>query len=134
MRIGILCWPTSGGSGVVASELGAALATRGHDVHVLSYKLPFRMRPRPAGLTFHEVRIPEYPLFEYPSYGMAAACALADVARSERLDVFHAHYAVPHAVSAHLAREILRDEMAPRTVTTLHGTDILLVRQEGSFS
>ncbi len=133
MKIGILCWPTSGGSGVVASELGAALAARGHDVHLLSYRRPFRMRPRPERFTYHEIGIPEYPLLEYPSYGMAAACALADVVREHNLDVLHAHYAVPHAVSAYLARRILEGEAAPRTVTTLHGTDIMLVRQDGAY-
>lgn len=133
MRIGILCWPTSGGSGVVASELGAALAARGHDVHVYSYRVPFRLRPHPERLAFHEIRVPDYPLFEYPSYGMAAACAMADAVREHKLDVIHAHYAVPHAVSAHLARQILAGEARPRTVATLHGTDIMLVREEGAY-
>ncbi|MBI2933183.1 MAG: N-acetyl-alpha-D-glucosaminyl L-malate synthase BshA [Planctomycetes bacterium] len=133
MNIGILCWPTSGGSGVVASELGAALATRGHRVHVFSYRQPFRMQPRSERFTFHPIRIPEYPLLEYPSYGMAAACALAEAARSFALDVIHAHYAYPHAVSAYLACRML-GARAPRTVTTLHGTDIALVGQDASFA
>lgn len=128
MRIGLLCYPTSGGSGVVAAELGMSLAARGHDVHLFSYRPPFRARPHPGGFTWHEIRIPQYPLFEYPSYGMAAACRVAEVP----LDLLHAHYAYPHAVSAHLAREMSGGGL--RTVTTLHGTDILLAAQDASFA
>jgi N-acetyl-alpha-D-glucosaminyl L-malate synthase BshA len=135
VNIGILCYPTSGGSGVLASELGAALASRGHDVHVLSYRRPFRMQPLPERFHYHEITVPQYPLFEYPSYGMAAACRVADVARDAELDVVHAHYAFPHGVSAHLAREIVAgDPRSFRIVTTLHGTDVLLVEQDAGLN
>ncbi len=128
MRIGILCYPTSGGSGVVAAELGMALSDRGHEVHLFSYRPPFRLRPRGERFRWHEISIPSYPLFEYPSYGMAAACKVAEV----ELDLLHAHYAYPHSVSAHLAKEMSGGSL--RTVTTLHGTDILLVGQDASFA
>ena len=133
MKLGILCYPSSGGSGVLASELGAALASRGHDVHVFSYRLPFRMQPTPERLRFHEIKVPSYPLFEFPSYGMAAACAMAQATREHGLDVIHAHYAFPHGVSAHLAKDILSTDEPPRSVksvVTLHGTDVLLVEQD----
>lgn len=128
MRIGLLCYPTSGGSGVVAAELGMALADRGHEIHLFSYKPPFRMRPSSERFRWHEISIPQYPLFEYPSYGMAAACKVAEV----ELDLLHVHYAYPHAVSAFLAKEMSGRKL--RTVTTLHGTDILLVGQDASFA
>jgi N-acetyl-alpha-D-glucosaminyl L-malate synthase BshA len=125
MRVGLLCWPSAGGSGVLASELGCALAERGHDVHLFSYRRPFRLRGRVA---WHQITLPEYPLFEYPSYGMAAAARIAGV----RLDVLHAHYAYPHALSAHLAREMSARPF--RTVTTLHGTDLHLLGTDESFA
>ena len=128
MRIGLLCYPTSGGSGVVAAELGMALSARGHEVHLFSYKPPFRLRPSNDRFRWHEISIPQYPLFEYPSYGMAAACKVAEV----ELDLLHVHYAYPHAVSAFLAKEMSGGKL--RTVTTLHGTDILLVSQDASFA
>lgn len=128
MRIGLLCYPTSGGSGVVAAELGMALADRGHEVHLFSYRRPFRLRPASERFRWHEIAIPRYPLFEYPSYGMAAACKVAEV----ELDLLHVHYAYPHAVSAFLAKEMSGRKL--RTVTTLHGTDILLVGQDASFA
>ncbi len=128
MRIGILCYPTAGGSGVVASELGMALAGRGHEVHLFSYARPFRWRPHSRRFHWHEITIPKYPLFEYPSYGMAAACKIAEVP----LDVLHAHYAYPHAVSACLAREMAERKF--RTVVTLHGTEIVLAGQDPSFA
>jgi N-acetyl-alpha-D-glucosaminyl L-malate synthase BshA len=128
MKIGILCYPTSGGSGVIASELGMALAARGHDVHLFSYRSPFRLRPHSDRFQWHEISIPQYPLFEYPSYGMAAACKVAEI----DLDVLHCHYAYPHAVSAFLAKEMSGQKL--KTVTTLHGTDILLVGQDASFT
>jgi N-acetyl-alpha-D-glucosaminyl L-malate synthase BshA len=128
MKIGILCYPTSGGSGVVAAELGMALAARGHEVHFFSYRPPFRLRPEGDRFRWHEITIPRYPLFEYPSYGMAAACKVAEVP----LDVLHVHYAYPHAVSAFLAKEMSGRTL--RTVTTLHGTDILLAGQDASFA
>lgn len=128
MKLGILCYPTSGGSGVVAAELGMALSARGHEVHLFSYRPPFRLRPHSERFRWHEISIPGYPLFEYPSYGMAAACKVAEV----ELDLLHAHYAYPHAVSAHLAKEMSGGRL--RTVTTLHGTDLLLVGQDASFA
>ena len=128
MRIGLLAYPTSGGSGVIAAELGMALAARGHEIHLFSYKTPFRLRPTGERFRWHEISIPQYPLFEYPSYGMAAACKVAEV----ELDLLHVHYAYPHAVSAFLAKEMSGRRL--RTVTTLHGTDILLVGQDASFA
>jgi N-acetyl-alpha-D-glucosaminyl L-malate synthase BshA len=128
MRLGILCYPTSGGSGVIAAELGMALAERGHEVHLFSYRPPFRLRPQSERFRWHEISIPSYPLFEYPSYGMAAACKVAEV----ELDVLHCHYAYPHAVSAFLAREMTGGRL--RTVTTLHGTELLLVGEDASFA
>jgi N-acetyl-alpha-D-glucosaminyl L-malate synthase BshA len=128
MKIGLLCYPTSGGSGVIAAELGMALAERGHEIHLFSYRPPFRLRPVSERFQHHEITIPQYPLFEYPSYGMAAACKVAEV----DLDLLHCHYAYPHAVSAFLAKEMSGRKL--RTVTTLHGTDIMLVGQDASFA
>ena len=128
MKLGLLCYPTSGGSGVIAAELGMALADRGHEVHLFSYRPPFRLRPQSERFRWHEIVIPQYPLFEYPSYGMAAACKIAEV----ELDLLHVHYAYPHAVSAFLAREMTGGRL--RTVTTLHGTELLLVGQDASFA
>ena len=128
MRIGILCYPTSGGSGVIASELGMALATRGHDIHLFSYARPFRLRPQSERFQWHEISVPLYPLFEYPSYGMAAACKVVEA----DLELLHVHYAYPHSVSAYLAKEMSGNGL--RTVTTLHGTDIQLVGQDASFA
>ncbi len=128
MKLGLLCYPTSGGSGVIAAELGMALADRGHEVHLFSYRRPFRLRPQGERFRWHEIKIPQYPLFEYPSYGMAAACKVAEV----ELDLLHVHYAYPHAVSAFLAREMTGGRL--RTVTTLHGTELLLIGQDASFA
>jgi L-malate glycosyltransferase len=128
MKIGLLCYPTSGGSGVVAAELGMALAERGHEIHLFSYRPPFRLRPVSERFHCHEITIPQYPLFEYPSYGMAAACKIAEV----DLELLHCHYAYPHAVSAFLAKEMSGQKL--KTVTTLHGTDIMLVGQDASFA
>jgi N-acetyl-alpha-D-glucosaminyl L-malate synthase BshA len=128
MRIGVLCYPTSGGSGVIAAELGMELAARGHEVHLFSYRPPFRLRPHSERFAWHEIAIPRYPLFEYPSYGMAAACKVAEV----DLELLHVHYAYPHALSAFLAKEMSGRKL--RTVTTLHGTDLMLVGQDASFA
>jgi len=128
MKIGLLCYPTSGGSGVIAAELGMALAERGHEIHLFSYRPPFRLRPISERFHLHEITIPQYPLFEYPSYGMAAACKVAEV----EVDLLHCHYAYPHAVSAFLAKEMSGQKL--KTVTTLHGTDIMLVGQDASFA
>lgn len=133
MKLGILCYPTSGGSGVVATELGSALAGRGHEVHVVSYRKPFRIGPASERFHFHKVEIPVYPLFEYPSYGLAAASLMAKVVNEHGLDILHVHYAYPHAVSAYLARRMARRRNL-KIVTTLHGTDIMLVREDESFS
>ena len=133
MKIGVLCYPTSGGSGVVATELGAALAARGHEVHVVSYRKPFRFGPVSDRFHFHKVEIPVYPLFEFPSYGLAAAAHLARVVDEHGLDILHVHYAYPHAVSAYLARRMSRRPQL-KIVTTLHGTDIMLVREDESFA
>ena len=130
LRIGIICYPTFGGSGAVAVDLAAALANRGHEVHVISYASPFRMESS-GRLLFHEVAVPEYPLFKYPPYAMALASKLAEVATNHRLQILHAHYAIPHSMAAHLAREITGN--GTRVVTTLHGTDITLVGSDPSY-
>ena len=132
MHIAIVCYPSHGGSGVIASELALGLADRGHLVHIVSYAVPFRLREFHPRVRLHEVEVATYPLFKYPPYTLGLATKLAEVATEERLDVIHAHYAVPHAVSAFLAREIL-GEGAPKIVTTLHGTDITLVGADESF-
>lgn len=133
MRIGIVCYPTYGGSGAVATELGLALAERGHEIHLISYAQPFRLRGFHERVTFHEVRIGAYPLFEHPPYSLALAVALEEIAVRERLDVIHAHYAIPHAACAWLAREIMAEKHNVGIVTTLHGTDITLVGQDPSY-
>ncbi len=134
MRIGIACYPTYGGSGVVASELGLELAKRGHEVHVISYALPFRLEGYTERVFYHELEISSYPLFKYPPVTLTAACKMIEIAEAYRLDILHAHYAVPWAVCAHLAREVVQ-ESDPRLkiVTTLHGTDITLVGSEPAF-
>ncbi len=133
MVIAIVCYPTHGGSGVVASELAMGLAEAGHEVHVVSYAAPFRLRRFHPGLRFHEVEIASYPLFRFPPYTLGLATKLAEVAdECGGLDVIHAHYAVPNAVSAFLAREIIGDGRT-RLITTLHGTDITLVGADRSF-
>jgi N-acetyl-alpha-D-glucosaminyl L-malate synthase BshA len=132
VRIGIVCYPTYGGSGAVATELGLALAGRGHDVHFISYALPFRLRFNER-VTFHEVKIGSYPLFEHPPYSLALAVMLHEVAVRERLDVIHAHYAIPHATAGWMAKQLLADERNLPIVTTLHGTDITLVGQDPSY-
>ncbi len=133
MRIAIVCYPTHGGSGAVASELAIGLAAGGHEVHVVSYAVPFRLRRFHPGISLHEVEIASYPLFRYPPYTLGLATKLAEVAAEiGGLDIIHAHYAVPNAVSAFLAREIIGGETT-RLITTLHGTDITLVGADRSF-
>ena len=132
LSIGISCYPTFGGSGIVATELGAALARRGHRVHVVSYELPVRLDHAADNLFFHEVEVRDYPVFHQSPYVLALASRLVEVARWERLDLLHVHYAVPHATSAFLAAQVLGPE-APKVVTTLHGTDITLVGSDPSF-
>jgi L-malate glycosyltransferase len=132
MKIGISCYPTYGGSGVVASELAMALAEGGDEVHVISYAMPSRLVIRSPRLYFHEVVVPRYPLFEYPPYSLALATKMVEVARHSDLDLLHVHYAVPNAISAVLARQIVAPRPLP-VVTTLHGTDITLVGSDPSF-
>ncbi len=128
MRIGITCYPTYGGSGVVATELGIELAAMGHEIHFISYSQPFRLTGRDSGIFYHEVPVANYPLFEFPPYDLALASRMAEVAEFCSLDLLHVHYAIPHSVSALLARQMLaaRGRKLP-FVTTLHGTDITLV-------
>ena len=134
MRIGIACYPTYGGPGVVASELGIELAKRGHEIHIISFALPFRLKEYFERVYYHEVEVSHYPLFKYPPVTLSAACKMIDIADSQRLDILHVHYAVPWAVSAHLAREVLEQNgHRLKIVTTLHGTDITLVGSEPSF-
>jgi N-acetyl-alpha-D-glucosaminyl L-malate synthase BshA len=133
MKIGISCYPTYGGSGIVATELGKNLAQRGHEIHFIAYALPYRLNEYYDNIFFHEVKVPEYPLFEYPPYALALATKLADIAIHEKLDLIHVHYAIPHAISAYLAREMIRDQHRLKIITTLHGTDITLVGADPSF-
>jgi L-malate glycosyltransferase len=134
MRIGITCYPTYGGSGVVATELGIELAALGHEVHFISYSQPFRLNGRDGGIFYHEVPVSSYPLFEFPPYDLALASRMAEVAEFCNLDLLHVHYAIPHSVSALLARQMLakRGRRLP-FVTTLHGTDITLVGLDRSY-
>ena len=132
MKIGITCYPTVGGSGAVAAELGKQLARRGHEVHFISYRLPFRLGDFQQNICFHEVDVSSYPLFEYPPHDLALAAKMAEVAREHGLDLFHVHYAIPHAIAGFLAQQMLGSG-APRMVTTLHGTDITIVGQDRSF-
>ncbi len=134
MKIGITCYPTYGGSGAVATELGIALAERGHEVHFITYQLPFRLPVFLPRVYFHEVDVGRYPLFQYPPYDLALAVRMHEVVINEGLDLLHVHYAIPHATSAWIAKEMLRKEGRDITViTTLHGTDITIVGQDHSF-
>ena len=135
MKIGITCYPTYGGSGVVATELGIELAQRGHEIHFITYQPPFRLGTNShPNIWFHEVEVSHYPLFDYPPYDLALATRMAEVAQIYSLDLLHVHYAIPHSVSAYLARQMLRraGKRLP-FVTTLHGTDITLVGQDRSY-
>ena len=136
MKIGITCYPTYGGSGVVATELGLELAQRGHEIHFISYAQPIRLRGAEPNIHYHEVEVSRYPLFDYPPYDLALATRMAEVAQLYDLDLLHVHYAIPHSVSAMLARQMLA--AGPRAqklpfVTTLHGTDITLVGLDRSY-
>jgi len=132
LRIGICCYPTYGGSGAVATELGVALAERGHEIHFISYARPARLVEFHPRVTFHKVTVSSYPLFRYPPYDLALASLMREVAETRDLDVLHVHYAIPHAVSAVLARGML-EGAGPRIVTTLHGTDITIVGADRSY-
>lgn len=134
MKIGIVCYPTYGGSGVVATELGKALAKKGHKVHFITYSQPTRLDFFNENLFYHEVDISPYPLFQYPPYESALASTMVDVVKYERLDLLHVHYAIPHAAAAYMAKQILRSEgIYIPVVTTLHGTDITLVGKDKSY-
>jgi L-malate glycosyltransferase len=137
VNVGIICYASMGGSGIVATELGKALADRGHQVHVISADQPFRLGTFHPGLVFHQVHTPSYPLFREPQYVIGLANTVVQVAREQGLDIVHAHYAVPHATAAVLARQVLAAShggRAPRVVTTLHGTDITVVGADPSYS
>jgi N-acetyl-alpha-D-glucosaminyl L-malate synthase BshA len=134
VKIGITCYPTYGGSGALATELGIALARRGHEIHFITYKQPFRLPSFLPGIYFHEVDVGRYPLFEYPPYDLALAVRMHEVVLAHGLDLLHCHYAIPHATSAWIAKEMLRPTRPDiRVVTTLHGTDITIVGQDPSF-
>ncbi len=133
MNIGIVCYPTYGGSGVVATELGAALALRGHQVHFITYAQPMRLDRFQENISYHEVELPNYPLFEFQLYALALASKILDVAKYENLDILHVHYAIPHAVSGYLVKQMLNGKSNMKLVTTLHGTDITLIGLEPSF-
>jgi N-acetyl-alpha-D-glucosaminyl L-malate synthase BshA len=134
VRVGITCYPTYGGSGIVATELGLELANRGHEVHFISYANPIRLDPDVPRIHYHEVEVSNYPLFQYPPYSLALASRMAEVATHHSLDLLHVHYAIPHSISALLARQMLgrRHRRLP-FITTLHGTDITLVGSDRSY-
>src|SRR5436190_8481663 len=135
LSIGITCYPSIGGSGIVASQLGSELARLGHRVHFISYEPPFRLDRKQRNVTFHQVELNEYKLFKYPDYTLPLAVKMVEVADKHRLDILHVHYAVPHATAALLATQIARDQMqhAPHVITTLHGTDITLLARDRSL-
>ncbi|MFZ9190814.1 MAG: glycosyltransferase, partial [Schleiferiaceae bacterium] len=134
MRIGIVCHPTFGGSGVLATELAAYLAQQGHSVHVISYAMPARLDELQPDLYFHEVQVQDYPLFQYQPYELALSSMMVQVVQREKLDLLHVHYAIPHAYAAYMARKILEDQgVHIPVVTTLHGTDITLVGKHPSY-
>lgn len=134
MNIGIVCYPTYGGSGVVATELGKGLSRMGHTVHFLSYARPTRLSDFQSNISYHEVAINAYPLFEFPPYDLALASHMVDLIRHEKLDVLHVHYAIPHATSAYLAKQILGEAASNiPIITTLHGTDITIVGKDPSY-
>lgn len=134
MKIGIVCYPTYGGSGVVATELGIALAAKGHQIHFISYSMPVRLGKPMENIFYHEVRVSDYPLFDYTPYELVLTSKLVDVAKREHLDLLHVHYAIPHASAAYMAKMILKEEgIHVPFITTLHGTDITLVGKDSSF-
>ncbi len=133
LRIGITCYPSVGGSGILASSLGEELARRGHEVHFISYERPFRITAESSRLRFHPVEINDYTLFKYPDYTLPLSVKMAEVSRSAKLDVLHVHYAVPHATAAILARSMLPPAEQPRVVTTLHGTDTTLLGRDPGY-
>src|SRR5512134_1858724 len=134
LRVGITCYPSVGGSGVLATALGEELAARGHDVHFIAYERPFRLPSDAPRLHFHPVAINEYGLFRFPDYTLPLSVRMAEVARDHRLDVLHVHYAVPHATAAILARAMLPTTQQPKVVTTLHGTDTTLLGRDAGYA
>ena len=136
MRIGIVCYPTFGGSGVLATELGKALADKGHFVHFITYQQPVRLSEFNTNIFYHEVRVPTYPLFDYPPYEVALASTMVDVAENQGLDLLHVHYAIPHASAAYMAKQILLRKTGRNipVITTLHGTDITLVGRDKTYA
>jgi N-acetyl-alpha-D-glucosaminyl L-malate synthase BshA len=134
MKIGIACYPTFGGSGVLATELGKALASKGHQVHFITYRQPVRLSSFEPNIFYHEVRVPTYPLFDYPPYETALASTMVDVVKNNSLDLLHVHYAIPHAAAAYMAKQILKKEGKNIPfITTLHGTDITLVGKDKTY-
>lgn len=135
MNIAIVCYPTFGGSGVLATELGKALADKGHNIHFITYQQPVRLSGFHANIFYHEVRVPTYPLFDYPPYETALASAMVDVVNNNKIDLLHVHYAIPHAAAAYMAKQILakQNKKIP-VITTLHGTDITLVGRDKTYS
>lgn len=133
MRIGITCYPTYGGSGIVATELGLELASRGHEIHFISYSNPIRLDPGTPRIHYHEVEVSSYPLFQYPPYCLALASRMAEVAECYDLDLLHVHYAIPHSISAMLAQQMMATKRRLPFITTLHGTDITLVGMDRSY-
>jgi len=133
VNVGITCYPTYGGSGIVATELGMELAARGHEVHFITYANPIRLDPDTPRIHYHEVEVSNYPLFQYPPYCLALAGRMAEVAESYRLDVLHVHYAIPHSIAAMLAQQMLAGTRRLPYITTLHGTDITLVGADPSY-
>jgi N-acetyl-alpha-D-glucosaminyl L-malate synthase BshA len=132
MKIGITCYPTYGGSGVIATELGKRLALAGVEVHFISYALPYRLTGFTSNIFFHEVEVLQYPLFQYPPYSLSLASKMVEVVERHKLDLLHVHYAIPHATSAYLARQML-ENLDLKFITTLHGTDITLIGSDPSF-
>lgn len=134
LKIGIVCYPTFGGSGVVATELGKALAEKGHEIHFITYSQPVRLGSLRKNVRYHEVNVSDYPLFLYPPYELVLASKMVDVAKHEGLDLMHVHYAIPHASAAYMAKQILKKEgLHLPVITTLHGTDITLLGRDASF-
>ena len=135
MKIGIVCYPTFGGSGVLATELGKALAEKGHEIHFITYQQPVRLNGFHANIFYHEVRVPTYPLFDYPPYELALASTMVDVILNHDLDLIHAHYAIPHASAAYTAKQIVKQKTGRSVpvITTLHGTDITLVGRDKTY-
>ena len=135
MKIGIVCYPTFGGSGVLATELGKALAEKGHEIHFITYQQPVRLNGFHTNIFYHEVRVPTYPLFDYPPYELALASTMVDVILNHELDLIHAHYAIPHASAAYTAKQIVKQKTGRSVpvITTLHGTDITLVGRDKTY-